>query len=482
MLKKIAARAFLSLIFFNQLIPFSSSSKAGLGNLQTLGKEKIFLSFNDLEKIILENNLQLQNAKEDIKNASYSLEASLSKYGLQVSLDSSIPQYTNGNDSIPGGELETSLLNTNATLTLNLPIFDPKKYPEIKSTKNKLTLAENAFEILKDDLNQEVSRRFFELQNANQELINGTRSVNSSLLSLENAKSKFNNGIGNKLDLLDAKAQLARDKQFLLDKKNSYQISKNALLQILNLDKEIEISQRIEILGWWDHDLDKTLLSTLQNRKRLKNILIKKSIEDLEAEFALADSRPSFFLSNQLTRSYSSGESQVTNVDSDSFSSSFENTVALKLNWNIFDSGLSRSNYKIKKSKAQKEIINYDLQKTLIIEEVKNVFESLKSSKEKVYISKSELEASTEALKLSRLRFDNGISSQGEVIDAQKDLTAARSRFALNISRYNTNLQKIQNISKLDYSGICKNSNNNLYDLNDICSVDEPNENSQYEI
>ena len=85
-------------------------------------------------------------------------------------------------------------------------------------------------------------------------------------------------------------------------------------------------------------------------------------------------------------------------------------------------------------------------------------------------------------MKLSRLRFDNGISSQGEVIDAQKDLTAARSRFALNISRYNTNLQKIQNISKLDYSGICKNSNNNLYDLKDICSIDEPNENIQYEI
>ena len=45
------------------------------------------------------------------------------------------------------------------------------------------------------------------------------QSVNSSMLSLENAKSKLENGIGNKLDLLEAKTQLARDKQFLLDKK-----------------------------------------------------------------------------------------------------------------------------------------------------------------------------------------------------------------------------------------------------------------------
>ena len=148
------------------------------------------------------------------------------------------------------------------------------------------------------------------------------QSVNSSMLSLENAKSKFENGIGNKLDLLEAKTQLARDKQFL-DKENSYQISKNALQQILNLDKDIEISQKIEILGWWDHDLNETLLSTIKNRKRLENILIKKSVEDLEAKFALADSRPSLFLTNQLSRSYSKFESQVPDVDSDSFSSSF---------------------------------------------------------------------------------------------------------------------------------------------------------------
>ena len=241
MLKKIATRTFLSFIFLNQIITFSFSSKAGIGDIQRVDQEKILLSYKDLEKIILENNLQLKNAKEDINNANYSLEAAFSKYGLQVSLDSSIPQYSKGNNSISGSDLETSLLSSNVSLTANLPIFDPKKNLEIQATKNKLSLAENSFEILKDDLNQEVSRRFFEFKNANQELLNGVQSVNSSMLSLENAKSKLENGIGNKLDLLEAKTQLARDKQFLLDKKNSYQISKNALQQILNLDKDIDI-------------------------------------------------------------------------------------------------------------------------------------------------------------------------------------------------------------------------------------------------
>ena len=197
MLKKIATRTFLSFIFLNQIITFSFSSKAGIGDSQGVDQEKILLSYKDLEKIILENNLQLKNAKEDINNANYSLEAAFSKYGLQVSVDSSIPQYSKGNNSISGSDLETSLLSSNVSLTANLPIFDPKKNLEIQTTKNKLSLAENSFEILKDDLNQEVSRRFFEFKNANQELLNGVQSVNSSMLSLENAKSKLENGIGN---------------------------------------------------------------------------------------------------------------------------------------------------------------------------------------------------------------------------------------------------------------------------------------------
>ena len=78
MLKRIAIRTFLSLIFFNYLIPFNFYSNAGSVNLRKVEEEKIFLSFNDLEKIILENNLQLKNAIEDINNANYSLKASYS--------------------------------------------------------------------------------------------------------------------------------------------------------------------------------------------------------------------------------------------------------------------------------------------------------------------------------------------------------------------------------------------------------------------
>ena len=154
----------------------------------------------------------------------------------------------------------------------------------------------------------------------------------------------------------------------------------------------------------------------------------------------------------------------------------------MKLSWNIFDGGLSRSNYNVKKSNSQKETINYQLQSTLIKEEVQNVFETLNSVKDKIYFSKTELDSSIESLKLSRIRFNNGITSQKEVIDAQKDLTSARSRFASNISQYNINLIKISNLTKLEISGLCSSSELSVNKQDKVCDLNNTNKRIYVEI
>ena len=43
-------------------------------------------------------------------------------------------------------------------------------------------------------------------------------------------------------------------------------------------------------------------------------------------------------------------------------------------------------------------------------------------------------------MKLSRLRLNNGVATQREVINSQKDLTAAKSTFYKNIANYNYNI------------------------------------------
>ena len=87
MLKKIATRTFLSFIFLNQIITFSFSSKAGIGDIQVGDQEKILLSYKDLEKIILEKEKEREKILKEtskrhdkLKNKAEETESGLRYY------------------------------------------------------------------------------------------------------------------------------------------------------------------------------------------------------------------------------------------------------------------------------------------------------------------------------------------------------------------------------------------------------------------
>ena len=73
----------------------------------------------------------------------------------------------------------------------------------------------------------------------------------------------------------------------------------------------------------------------------------------------------------------------------------------------------------------------------------------MKADEKKIYISRQELDAAIEAMKLSRLRLNNGVAIQREVINSQKDLTEAKSTFYKNIANYNISLISLNALSFL---------------------------------
>ena len=68
-------------------------------------------------------------------------------------------------------------------------------------------------------------------------------SLNLSITSLKDAQSKFDVGTGTKFEVLEADAQLSRDKQSLNEQKVKHQINKIALKEILNIREDLEINQ-----------------------------------------------------------------------------------------------------------------------------------------------------------------------------------------------------------------------------------------------
>ena len=436
--------------------------------------KELNINFRSIEDILIKKNLELKKAREAIEEANLNLNLVKSKYNLKIDLDSTIPEYLSGKNYDPTLNLESSQISSSTSLGITIPIYDPARQPEINSALEKINIAKDNYEKIKKDLVLEASRRFIVFVNAYQETENGNQSVNLSLLNLQDAKARFDNGIGTKLDLLEAQIQLNKDQQFLIDKNNNFMSADNALKSILYIDDDFEFifSKDASIFGWWDYSLEKNILFGVKNSIDLKNIESNKLIKLSESKIAIAKTMPSFFIKNESAATFSEGESLVPEVNKEAYQNSYNNTISLNFSWDIFDGGFSRIESQKSKLQAKIEDLNFKIESNLLKEEIINRYKILKADEKKVFISRRELDAAIEAMKLSRLRLNNGVATQREVINSQKDLTAAKSTFYKNIANYNISLISLDRLTGLGLSGLCESTDVQT-EKNKICFYGE---------
>ena len=89
-----------------------------------------------------------------------------------------------------------------------------------------MQIAENNYEIKKKDLIKEARLRFHKFQKSYQDIKNKNFTLDLSTTSLNNSTAKLEAGIGTKFEVLEAEAQLSRDKQSLNEKKIEHEINK----------------------------------------------------------------------------------------------------------------------------------------------------------------------------------------------------------------------------------------------------------------
>ena len=116
---------------------------------------------------------------------------------------------------------------------------------------------------------------------------------------------------------------------------------------------------------------------------------------------------------------FNKGELNKISPNTNNESSSFSNTIGLNASWYIFDGGNSRSLYKLNKSKSEEAKLNFAKKRAQIRKEVEEVFFKLESAKLNISASFTEVLSARESLRLAKLRYKSGISTQREIVNNQ---------------------------------------------------------------
>ena len=458
---------------FNSINVLSSETKNYIDNVLEEKANIVFVDYQEIEKIIL-NNHELRSLQNLVVSSSFKLSSQIAQRYPSLDFQAiGLPKYVAGKNYISNSQtLKTSQFTANPSLNLKWNLIDPLRGSEIKIAKENFKIAKNNYEIKKKDLIQEARMRYHKYQKSYQDIKNKKFTLDLSITSLDNAKTKLEAGIGTKFEVLEANAQLSRDTQSLNEKKIEHEINKISLKEVLNIKGDFKINKEQNLVGFWNHRLNKNINEGLDSNLSLKNLILQKSIKKSQANSFLAQNKPNIYISNTLSSTFSKGESLTTNIDSAKSGSNYTNTISLNFAWSIFDGGQNKNSYKSKIADAEAEKYAYENLKNTLTTRISKAYLNLKLNEEKIISSLKEIESSNESVRLSRLRYDVGISTLKDVLVRQNELSNSKSKNINAIYNYNLNLDELERLTFLDISKNCLGINNTkIKDKESICNI-----------
>ena len=99
--------------------------------------------------------------------------------------------------------------------------------------------------------------------------------------------------------------------------------------------------------------------------------------------------------------------------------------------------------------------------KNILTTNINKAYLNLKLNEQQIISSLKEIESSKESERLTRLRYDVGISTLKDVLVRQSELSNAKSKNINAIYNYNLNLDELERLTFLEISQNCLDNNNN---------------------
>jgi outer membrane protein TolC len=294
-------------------------------------------------------------------------------------------------------------------------------------------------ERLAEQLRLDVSNDYYNLQGADELVRINQAAVRNAQASLRDAQALEQAGVGTRFDVLRSQVQLANATQDLTNSLSQQQIASRQLATRLSLTQRVNVTAAdpVEIAGLWNPTLEESIVLAFQNRAELQQVLTQRNISQQQRRIALAELGPQV----SLTASY-----DVQNNDIFDDAQDFDDDYSLGANvaLNLFDGGAARARAAQREADIAIAETRFADQRNQIRFEVDQAYSQLQSNLVNIQTASVALEQAREALRLARLRFQAGVGTQTDVINAENDLTNAEGNRVTAILDYNRALASLQ--------------------------------------
>ncbi|MEM9004342.1 MAG: TolC family protein [Cyanobacteria bacterium P01_F01_bin.86] len=306
----------------------------------------------------------------------------------------------------------------------------------IRAAEEQVRFDELDVELIQEDLRLETATNYYNLQIAIESIRINEAFLEEAERNLRDTILREDVGVGTRFDVLRAEVQAADARQDLVNAQRDRQVSERALASQLNLPPSLTIDTvPVEVAGDWPLSLEESIVLAFQNRAELEQQLVLRDLNDQlrRAELALLGPQVDLFATYTTT--------EVLTDDS-GFEDSYQ--IGAQVSWNIFEGGAARARARQRELDIEIAERSFEDARNVIRLSVEDAYFNLQSNLTNIDTARLSVEQASEALDLANLRFDAGVGTQLEILDAQSDLTDAEVNLVQAIVGYNQSLADIE--------------------------------------
>ncbi|OCQ97869.1 transporter [Oscillatoriales cyanobacterium USR001] len=333
-------------------------------------------------------------------------------------------------------------VNTTLQLTYDVDLFG-RRTANIRAAQEQLRFRELEVERVAEELRSDISTNYYNLQQADGQVAISQAAVRNAGQSLRDAEALERAGVGTRFAVLQAQVNLANEQQRLNEAKRDQLIRRRQLAENLNISQSVELTAAdpVEQAGSWKLSLEESIVLAFKNRAELEQLLAQRAVSEQQRRSIVAGRKPQLNLFanyNILGSDPDQGDYFASRGWADGYS------FGARLTWNFFDGGAAQARAKQREFDVALAEARFAQLRNQVRREVEQAYFELESSFASIETAETGVVQAREALRLARLRFQAGVGTQTDVIQAETDLTRSERNRLLAIIGYNRALSSLQ--------------------------------------
>jgi len=415
--------------------------------------------------LAIKNNPAMQIADANFEKSQWSLKEAKAYNGVTLSYnllyartDQPASWYNNTTTQYPvsinpqtGGLIDYPGWSNTYTaydhkFTLLLPLYTGHK---LESTADMATHGKSAMKLelttTKEQLALETTNSYYNVLQAKSLRDVAKQAVDDFSAHLTEVKHHFDVGNVPQSDVLQTEVRLANAKNSLIKAETATTMARYKLNKVIGLDltndTQMENPTSYEP---YTPTLEESLTTAFKNRPELKQAKLKIEMAKDKIKIAQSDSLPTV---SAVATEDISDTSPSTSKHSTSW------TVGINVSYNVFDNGVTKA--KTKEALTDLTVANEQKRQLedLITLETSNAFLNVKEATERIANNQVAVNQSSRDYAMAQERYNAGIGTNLDVMDAEVAMTQAKTNYILAIYDFNNSRAQLSKAMGLLYLG-----------------------------